>query len=701
MAGLTFAPLLQEPSAAALAYGFQSEADNELWLVYDLGGGTFDAAIGRKRDGQLSVVNHRGDNFLGGKLLDWKIVDDLLIPSLAAQHLLADLQRSEPRWYAVINKLKMAAETAKIQLSRADSAEITVDIDLPDSGRVEFEFELRTGDLERIIEPFVARSVNLCRKVLQEIDLGPADIAKMILVGGPTLAPYLRHRLADPTAGLGIPLDHSQDPLTVVARGAAIFGGTQRLPEAALPPPPTPDRFAVHLDYEPMGQLVEPPISGRVEAAQDEDLSGYTIEFNNLTSKPPWRGGKVSLAPDGTFATTLWADKGKLNTFDIELADPTGNRREAAPGSLSYTVGAVDTKPPLTQSIGIGLDGNRVAWVLARNTALPATGRISLRTTVPLRRGVPGDAVLIPLLEGEHDRGDRNQKIGRVEVKGFEVKRDVPADSEVELRIDVDASRLVVARAFIPLLDEEFESTVNLRTESTPRPHELARDLMAEFERLESGRTSHQQDPNSVAEMLFRRIDEEGIVEELTSLVNAAQVDPDAASTAAKRLLDLQALNDEVEDVLKWPDLVREATELHAAVTDVIEKHGEDDDRAELERIEDKLSELMQSHDSQQLNDLMHELQVLARTILERTGALQAIIFEQLKRNQSQMISPNRVERLISEGDRAIANENYKPLEYINQQLTELLPPQAPPSGQPPSGQPPKSAEAFSTVREG
>lgn len=96
MAGIAQAPLLQEPTAAALAHGFQSDADNAFWLVYDFGGGTFDAAVIQMRDGEFTVVNHRGDNNLGGKLLDWAIVNELLIPAVTAEHAFTDLRRGNP-----------------------------------------------------------------------------------------------------------------------------------------------------------------------------------------------------------------------------------------------------------------------------------------------------------------------------------------------------------------------------------------------------------------------------------------------------------------------------------------------------------------------------------------------------------------------------------------------------------------------------
>ena len=82
LAGLSHSPLLQEPVAAALAYGFQSDSDQVFWMVYDLGGGTFDAAVIQMRDGMFRVVNHGGDRHLGGKLIDWAIVEHLLVPAV-------------------------------------------------------------------------------------------------------------------------------------------------------------------------------------------------------------------------------------------------------------------------------------------------------------------------------------------------------------------------------------------------------------------------------------------------------------------------------------------------------------------------------------------------------------------------------------------------------------------------------------------
>ena len=239
LTGLTSSPLLQEPVAAALAYGFQSTSDKVFWLVYDLGGGTFDAAVMQMRDGMFRVVNHGGDRHLGGKLIDWAIVEKLLVPELTRERRLSDFHRGNPRWRAAFAKLKLAAEQAKIRISREKAVEIAIDpLCIDDGGdRVALEFELGRMEVTRLMEPFVLRSINICKKVLAQKRLGSGHIEKLLLVGGPTQTPYLRQRLADE---LGIALETGIDPMTIVAKGAAIFAGTQRLEgtlPAALPVP--------------------------------------------------------------------------------------------------------------------------------------------------------------------------------------------------------------------------------------------------------------------------------------------------------------------------------------------------------------------------------------------------------------------------------------------------------------------------------
>ncbi|MGH6952235.1 MAG: Hsp70 family protein, partial [Vitreimonas sp.] len=508
-AGLASSPLLQEPAAAALAYGFQSESEKVFWLVYDFGGGTFDAAVVQVRDGAITVINHAGDNQLGGKLIDWEIVERLLIPAARGQARLTDFRRGNPKWASAIAKLKYHAEQAKIRVSRGEATEIVIDFLCHNDGGapVSFEYEMKRADVERLAEPYIFRSINICRRALAEKRLGAGVIEKALLVGGPTLMPYLRERLADPREGLGIPLEFGVDPMTVVARGAAIFAGTQRLEGVA--PALSAGQYAVELEYSPVGEDPEPLVGGRARPAGAESLEGFTIEFVNAEARPPWRSGKIGLSPDGAFMTSLWAEKGRANHFLIELCDAAGVRRQSAPDRLSYTVGVVFTAPPLTHSVGVALADNEMEWLLLKGTPLPARRRAELRTAVELRRGQAGHALRIPVMEGRNQRADRNQHIGSLEVAADNIERDLPVGSEVEVTIEIDQSRLVRARAYIPLLDEEFEKVISYDgyRDQARDETKLAAEATAQKERLAQARERAASIGDEAARQSLRRID--------------------------------------------------------------------------------------------------------------------------------------------------------------------------------------------------
>ncbi|MFF5260506.1 Hsp70 family protein [Actinomadura viridis] len=686
LAGLVNAPLLQEPTAAALAHGFQAEAENAFWLVYDFGGGTFDAAVINMRDGEFNVVNHRGDNFLGGKLLDWAIVEQLLVPAVTREHRLTDLRRGNPRRLREISKLKIAAEEAKIQVSRAESAEILVELQDDDGRLFELQYDLTRADVERLTEPLIVRSVNLCRKALAESGIGPGDVERVLLVGGPTLSPYLRERLADPREGLGIALDHSQDPITVVARGAAVFAGGQRVETAAPASPPPRGEYRVELEYRPMGPDPEPFVGGRVTG---DGLDGCAVEFINAESRPPWRSGRLALSADGTFTATLFAERGRTNTFQIELTDAAGRRRPITPATLAYTVGVVDTQPPLTHSVGIGLADNEVEWLIRRGTPLPARRRIQLRTTIGVSRGTGEGIIRIPVLEGEHHRADRNRRIGRLEVEPEQVRRDVPEGSEIDLIIVIDESRLVIARAYVPILDEEFEHAINLQTETVPDHASLAADAAAEKRRLESVRRQAAELGDRRAAEVLARIDAERIVPDLDALVDAARVDPDAATSAGRRLLDLRAATDEAEDELEWPRLVQEAREISRTVRELVRERGNANHHRPLQATEEAIQEAITAHDAGLLRQRVQEMRTLAIQVLDESGDLVFLAFDELRALRPEMRDQQEAEQLIATGRRAARSNDLGTLRQVNAALGDLLP------------TPPPPPDPFSTVRRG
>src|SRR5262245_14159820 len=124
LAGFERVELIQEPVASALAAGWTAEESAGSWLVYDLGGGTFDASLLETRDGLLRVVGHDGDNFLGGRDVDWAVVDWVLAELERSQGV--KVSRADPKHAAALRKLKLAVEELKIELTRAKEAALAV-----------------------------------------------------------------------------------------------------------------------------------------------------------------------------------------------------------------------------------------------------------------------------------------------------------------------------------------------------------------------------------------------------------------------------------------------------------------------------------------------------------------------------------------------------------------------------------------------
>ncbi|MCC6377141.1 MAG: Hsp70 family protein, partial [Microbacteriaceae bacterium] len=209
LAGLNAVALLQEPIAAATAFLSENPIEGN-YLVYDLGGGTIDVSVVRLRSGEMQVLGHGGDNYLGGSDID-KAIHKWLLDKL--QTLGADrAQFSTPtRLYQATS----ACETTKIELSDLESSSIYLDglPELPIS-----KLELTREQLELLLESFVTKSIGITQDRLRDLELCASDVKAILLVGGPTQTPYIRDRLK---AELGIPLNFAQDPMTVVAKGAA------------------------------------------------------------------------------------------------------------------------------------------------------------------------------------------------------------------------------------------------------------------------------------------------------------------------------------------------------------------------------------------------------------------------------------------------------------------------------------------------
>ncbi len=216
IAGLDVKRIINEPTAAALAYGLDKK-DDQVVAVYDFGGGTFDVSILEVGDNVVEVKSTNGDTHLGGDDVDHVMIDWLL-GEFKSEH---GIDASKDKM--VLQRLKEAAEKAKIELSSSPSTSINLPFLSADAtGPKHLERTMGRAKFEQMIEPIIDRTLEPCRKAIKDADVTPSEIDEIILVGGSTRIPLVQAKVQ---ALFGKEPNRSVNPDEVVAVGAGVQGG--------------------------------------------------------------------------------------------------------------------------------------------------------------------------------------------------------------------------------------------------------------------------------------------------------------------------------------------------------------------------------------------------------------------------------------------------------------------------------------------
>ena len=221
IAGLNVKRIINEPTAAALAYGLDKSGGDRKIAVYDLGGGTFDVSIIEiaEVDGerQFEVLSTNGDTFLGGEDFDLRVINFL------AEEFIKESGVDVRKDPLAMQRLKEAAEKAKIELSSSQQTDINLPyITMDASGPKHLAVKLTRAKLESLVEDLVKRTIDPCRTALQDAGLSSGDVAEVILVGGQTRMPLVQKQVKD---FFGKEPRKDVNPDEAVAVGAAVQGG--------------------------------------------------------------------------------------------------------------------------------------------------------------------------------------------------------------------------------------------------------------------------------------------------------------------------------------------------------------------------------------------------------------------------------------------------------------------------------------------
>ena len=666
LSGFTQCPLLQEPVAASLAYGFQADTEKKsFWLVFDFGGGTFDAAVMKAEDGGIQVVNHGGDNFLGGADIDWGIIEKLIIPEIKNSYNLPEFQRENAKWRSAFAKIKRVVEVAKIGLSQSPEAFLDVcTFQDADDNDIELEgLKLTRAQVVEIVEPLIDKAVSKCKSVLAEKNLSISAISKTILVGGPTLAPYFREILSEK---LGTSLDHSVDPLTVVAQGAAVFAGSQPLSRTGGGS--SAGTFNISLKYDPIGPDDDPSVVGEVVAPSGKSIDGCTVEFVNKNTG--WASGKIRINDEGKFTLRLRAEKGSRNLFEINLCDGTGTKLNADPSEIPYTIGGEPPKQITCNDISVEKSNNEVEILVPKGTKYPFTKtNRKFTTTKELRRGQP-DTIIIPILEAIGGNAGRlaghNLHLGDLIIKSEDLGRDLPLGSDVEITIAAECPGSVTVEAFIPLYGETFTVKLEYNRKAAASESDLRREFNKEKERMaDIIRRANAQGSES-EEMI------NGFIDEINSKW-AAVASVEGAAQIQRAIINIRIVLDDLVESNKIPEKVEE---IRGLIEDIEGCSSEMNSaqRSELRDLKSRLPEMEECKSVAKLERLKQDVLTLWRTTYADRFEFWHGCLAYLYQNRNKIPQASEVNKLFDQGAKAIEMRDKETVRRCVIRLWDLSP---------------------------
>ena len=491
LAGIEHCELLQEPIAASMAYGLSSDKKNGYWVVFDFGGGTFDAAVLKVEDGIMQVTDTEGDNYLGGKNLDYAIVDEIIIPYLRENYVIDEILSDENKKQILRDAMKFYAEQAKNQLSFKDKCDIMSQLDEfgeDDEGNpIELDMVINRSQLEEVVTPIFQKAVDITKKLIERNNLNK-KLDTLILVGGPTYSPVLRQLLKEQITPN---VDTSIDPMTAVAKGAALYASGI---ESAVTDEIKAGTIALDVQYNASSVETTEFISVKLLPLESFGSLPEKVFVEFMRGDKAWSSGKVEINDIGD-VIECQLNEGKANSFIITAYDEKGSVIPCVPNEINIIQGTVVGSAILPRNIGIEVhdeDKNKDVFAplkgLEKNKQLPAVGvRNGLKTPKKLRPGMSEDRLVIPIYIGENNAEGTsaiyNDHVFDVIVTGDDVPALVPENSDIDITIKVDRSQLMKLEVNFPVIGESIERDIDVKARSAADNEKEVRERFAEAKR--------------------------------------------------------------------------------------------------------------------------------------------------------------------------------------------------------------------------
>lgn len=458
-AGFKEVVLLQEPIAASLAF-FNKQPDSETdgkWLVYDLGGGTFDVALIGINNGEMRVIDHQGDNYLGGLDFDHAIVMNIILPKLIAKTQLTALATELNKHNGIYEKLYyillLKAEEAKKELSGHQETEIEFSYDFEGTGNEKDHYvSITREEFNSCIKAQTAATIEMAEKVISRNQLSFSELKQIIMIGGSTYIPHIRESVAERT---GLKVNTSIDPTTAVAVGAAFYAGNKSCSiSAEIASSSSIPAVEVQMAYNKTTKDNEEYVSIQVKNCPADCFYRITRNDGGFDT------GLKPLVPKlGEFITLA---RNCINDFTFRILDKQQNELKTNYPAIQVTHGLFNVfGQPLPEDISIEIDDldnntTKCQLIFERNSILPLTKTIYKEVSKTIKKNTD-DRMIIHILEGDNQaHPNTNKAIGVIEISSKQLQGDLIKGSDVEIKIEMSESRDISVNVNLLLFNQQF-----------------------------------------------------------------------------------------------------------------------------------------------------------------------------------------------------------------------------------------------------
>ena len=598
LAGFKHVQLLQEPVAAATAYGLTAKNKDSYWCVFDFGGGTFDAALVKSEEGILSVKDTDGDNWLGGKNLDEAIVDEIIIPNLQKSYSIDSIIADTYKRQILREAIKPFAEEIKIEMSFKDKINYISPLgSLPfedeNGEEPEIEVDLSESELERVLGPIFQKAIDITKGLLKRNNLKGSDLGALILVGGPTFSPILRRMLKEQITES---VDTSVDPMTVVAKGAALFASTISVSDEVKEETRDKTKLQLDLKYEATSADIDEMLNLKVlkDKTTGKIPEKLFIVLDRTSKGVAWSSTQKELSLDKVnLIQEIQLEKDEANTFAIILTDENGNNIECQPNQFTIIqgIGGLDGMQVLPYHIGIAKhfhteekDLFLPVKGLEKNKKVPATGVVNglkTRQTIVPGKSDEKNTIRIPIYQGDYNAEGTNPVLNNfiyeVSISGENLPKLLPEGSDVNITIKVDRSQIMQFTAEFPTIEHTEELKIEIKQTEPPSEELLNKEI------LKAKRTAQTVNADDVSEKL------EALEEQLENEKGSADGKMKILDGLRKELLKL----DGAEKSAQYPQVEEELKEAFFELEDLIEKikNNGADENLNMKQLETHLTE--------------------------------------------------------------------------------------------------------------